>query len=556
MVIGATSLSMVRDELFATMAETQQYLEQFLESRNDGSLLQSAVGNLQQIKGILSLVELTGAELLAEETRALAMDIPTGATEERNDQLTAINNALHVLRSYLEQLEAHWIEMPELLLPAINKLRLAGKQTALPESFFFAARLDVQRPVDSSKKTVAADALLQARRLRHMYQVGLLAFIRDENSQASLRLMMRALLRLDRLYAGQPVSHLYWVAAAALESQADGQLLPKKSRKQLFARVDREIKLQTDSSNYVASRGVIKDLLYLVALANTSGELAKQVRNLTNLPSLPFTDHMLDDEYQRLSGPGQNVLRSLSAAIREELTGAKDLLDLIERGTAQQEVLGNLHQILAKLEKTLAMVGLSAAANALKKHLTLVESWTDVHTVESSTLLTLADTLLYVESMVAGLERGERQAQSQKNEPISEAESFAKHQLLEARIVVNDEARSGLSLAKRAITSYLESDGDKMHLANVPSSLTNVRGGLFFLDQQRAAEQVGACAGYIQKHMLEAQSMPSEHMLETLADALSSLEYYLEGGVLLHAKENRSVLDLADESLRALGVPA
>ena len=169
MVIGATSLSMVRDELFATMAETQQYLEQFLEARDNGALLQNAVSNLQQIKGILSLVELAGAEQLAEETRVLAMDIPTGATDDRNDQLTAINNALHVLRSYLEQLETHWVEMPELLLPAINKLRVAGKQTPLPESYFFAARLDVQRPVVASTMTSATDALLQARRLRHMY---------------------------------------------------------------------------------------------------------------------------------------------------------------------------------------------------------------------------------------------------------------------------------------------------------------------------------------------------------------------------------------------------
>ncbi len=556
MVIGATSLSMVRDELFATMAETQQYLEQFLEARDNGALLQNAVSNLQQIKGILSLVELAGAEQLAEETRVLAMDIPTGATDDRNDQLTAINNALHVLRSYLEQLETHWVEMPELLLPAINKLRVAGKQTPLPESYFFAARLDVQRPAVPPSTTGATDVLLQARRLRHMYQVGLLAFIRDENVQASLRLMMRAMQRLDRLYAGQPSSHLYWVAAAALESQADGQLLPKKSRKQLFSRVDREIKLQTDSSHYVSPRGIIKDLLYLIALANTSGELAEQVRNLANLPSLPFTDHMLEDEYQRLSGPGRNVLRSLSAAIRDELTAAKDLLDLVERGTAQSEVLGSLHLILARLEKTLAMVGLSAAANSLKKHLHVVESWTDCKTVDDGALLALADALLYVESMVSGLERGERQAQSQKNEPVNEAESFAKHQLLEARIVVNDEAKSGLSLAKRAITAYLESDGDKMHLANVPSSLFNVRGGLLFLDQERAAEQVGACARYIQQNMLEATVTPSEHMLDTLADALSSLEYYLEGGVLLHAKENRSVLDLADESLRALGASA
>ena len=207
---------------------------------------------------------------------------------------------------------------------------------------------------------------------------------------------------------------------------------------------------------------------------------------------------MLDDEYQRLSGPGQNVLRSLSVAIREELTAAKDILDLIERGTAQNSELSSLHSILAKVEKTLSMVGLSGASNALKRHLNVVESWADISTVESGAMLALADTLLYVEGMVAGLERGERQAKAQNDVPVDENESFAKHQLLEARIVVNEEAKSGLSLAKRAITSYLESDGDKMHLANVPSSLLLVRGGLVFLDQERAAEQVGACAHYIQ----------------------------------------------------------
>ena len=159
------------------------------------------------------------------------------------------------------------------------------------------------------------------------------------------------------------------------------------------------------------------------------------------------------------------------------------MLDLVERGTAQHEVLGNLHLILAKLEKTLAMVGLNAAANSLRRHLNIVESWTAGKTVEHADLSALADTLLYVESMVAGLERGERQVQNQKSESLSEAESFAKHQLLEARIVVNDEAKSGLSLAKRAITAFLESNGDKMHLANVPSSLFNVRGGLLFLGQ-------------------------------------------------------------------------
>lgn len=550
MAIGVTSLSMVRDELFVTMAETQQHLEEFLDARDNEQLLQKTVANLQQIKGILSLVELTGAELLAEEARTLALDIPVAATDARNDQFTAINNALHVLRNYLERLETDWVEMPELLLPAINKLRAAGRQALLPESYFFAARLDAQRPVKSEPAEITAEDKQRVRRLRHAYQTGLLAYLRDESPTVNLHLMKRALVHLDRLYSGHEDSHLYWVAAAALESQADAQLLAKQARKQLFARVDREIKLQTESLEYLAPRGLIKDLLYLVALAESDGEIAQQVHRSTNLPTLPFTDHMLEEEYQRLSGPSQSVLRSLSIAILEEVVVAKELLDLVERGAVQNEVLNKLLNVLAKLEKTLDMVSLPGASNALKQHLTIVKSWKDSTAIESGAVLALADTLLYVEGVVSSMQRGEQQEAND----LTEAEAFAKHQLLEARIVLHDEARNGLSMAKQAITEYLESDGDKSHLTDVPSSLQLVRGGLWFLDELRAAQQVAASADSIKTQMLEADQMPAEPQLETLADVLTSLEYYLEGGELVRAKSDRSVLDLADESLQALGV--
>ncbi|KZS00878.1 Uncharacterized protein APZ42_002648 [Daphnia magna] len=54
--------------------------------------------------------------------------------------------------------------------------------------------------------------------------------------------------------------------------------------------------------------------------------------------------------------------------------------------------------------------------------------------------------------------------------------------------------------------------------------------------------------------MIEAPQMPSEQLLETLADALTSLEYYLEGGGVLRPDAQPSVLDLAAESVRALGL--
>lgn len=552
MVTGATSLSLVRDELFTTMEETEQNLEHFIAERHNGSLLQQAVENLQQVRGTLNLIELTGAELLAQEVLQQATDIPAGAGEERDAQLTALSNALYVLRRYLENVDAHRQEMPELLLPAINELRQAGAQPPLPESFFFSVRLDQPRPPRAAPgEVVAADA----RRLRQMYQVGLLGFIREDNPHAGLKLMQRALARLDGLFADEARARLCWIGAAAVEAQLDGQLLPRKSRKQLFSRLDRELKLILAGAAYEAPRSLLKELLYLVALADSQGEQARAVREVFGLNALPFTDHLLDEEYQRLSGPGQGVMRSLSSAIREELASVKDLLDLIERGTAQPDSFGNLHVLLGKLAKTLGMVGLSSAANALQLQLATVASWAEDSPAAMHDLHKLAEAVLYVESMVASLERGERHQRPAPSQPGDEGEAFAAHQLIEARIVVVDEAQAGLALAKRAITAYLESNGEKLHLANVPFSLQAVRGGLWFLGQERAARLIGACADYIQARMIETQQMPSEQMLETLADALSSLEYYLEGGGVLRAETSPSVLDLAEESVRALGLP-
>ncbi|MDH1542874.1 ferrous iron transporter B [Stutzerimonas stutzeri] len=557
MVTGATSLGLVRDELFATMEEAEQSLEHFIIDRNNGGLLQQAVENLKQVRGTLNLIELTGAELLAQEILQLATDIPVGAGEDRDGQLAALSNALYVLRRYLESVDASRQEIPELLLPAINALRQACAQPPLPESFFFSVRLDHARPALDTPVRQGVAPAAEARRLRQMYQVGLLGFIREENLPASLKLMGRALTRLDHLFIDSPAGRLCWIGSAAIESQLDGQLLPRRSRKQLFSRLDRELKQVLGNPTYEAPRSLLKELLYVVALADSKGPIASQIRQVFSLSPLPFTDHLLEDESQRLAGPGQAVMRSLSSAIREELASLKDLLDLIERGTAQAEAYSNLHNLLGKMAKTLGMVGLSSAASTLQAQLGDVSGWSLEQAPEPQAILRLADAVLYVESMVASLERGDRRdSKPQVARPGMEAEAFANHQLTEACIVVIDEATAGLALAKRAITAYLESNGEKLHLANVPFSLQAVRGGLRFLEQERAAELIGACADFIQKHMLESNQMPPEQLLETLADALTSLEYYLEGGAILRRDDSRlSVLDLASESVRALGMP-
>lgn len=548
---GVTSLNLVRDELFATMAEAEQYLEQFIAERQNGGLLQQAVGSLQQVRGTLKLIELAGAELLAQEILRLGMDIPVDAGPERDAQLTALSGALHVLRSYLEGLDVHRQEIPELLLPAINDLRHSVGQPPLPASFFFTVRLDQARP-STEVPAVAPDVRqAQARLLRHMYQLGLIGFLRDDNHLPGLKLMARALARFDTLFGHEPRGRLCWVGAGAAEAMLDGQLRPRQSTRKLFSRIDRELKLLLGNEGYEVPRHVLKEMLYLIALADSSGPRASQLRQVFNLSPLPFTDHMLEEGYQRLAGPGQAVMRSLSAAIREELGTVQDLLDLVGRGTAQADSLATLHGLLAKLAKTLGMVGLSSAANALQEQLPQVVGWSAEQPPAAGALERLAEALLYVESMVASLGSARRAAPA----PVEKNVSFMLHQLNEARVVVSDEAQAGLAMAKRAIVAYLESDGDKPHLSNVPLSLDAVRGGLWFLGYERAARLVGSCGEFIQRRMLESERMPAEQLLETLADALASIEYFLEDGGRLHGEPREDVLDLAERSVQALGLP-
>ncbi|ASL26486.1 ferrous iron transporter B [Azotobacter chroococcum] len=542
-MVNAMSLTLVRDELFATIEEAEQRLEQFIVERHNGSLLQLVVDNLQQVRGILSLIELAGAELLALEVLQQTMDIPVGVGQNQDGQLAALSNALHILRRYLESVDVCHQGLPELLLPAVNELRQAAGSAPLPESQFFSIHLDVGRPVCNSIKgqEIQAD---EVARLRHMYQIGLLGFIREQGVPASIGLMVRAMSRLDRIFAGQPQGRLFWVCAAALEAQLDGRLSARKSRKYLFARVERELKQSLACSNYEAPQSMLRELLYLVALTESCGPRVKELREVFGLQALPFTDRFLEKEYLRLAGPGRAVMRSLSSAIREELAGIKDAIDFIARGCGQEEHLSGLQISLGRLAKTLTMVGLISAGNLLQGLLPTLVGQTLKQPLDSLFLARLAEALLHVEGVVAGLESGERSLQ-----PEQEADCFARHQLTEARIVVLDEAKASLALAKRAIVAYLESQGERIHLANVPISLDAVRGGLWFLGLERAASLIGACAEYIQSRMLDSQQIPAEPMLETLADALTSLEYYLEGGA---PDAQLHILDLASDTLCAL----
>ncbi|EZQ17117.1 ferrous iron transporter B [Halopseudomonas bauzanensis] len=544
MLTGATSLDLVKDELFASMAGVEDLLQQFLEERQNGSLLQQAIEGLQQLRGTLNLIELDGAALLAEEMIALATDIPEHEGEGRNAPLSALCNGLFLLQRYLHLCRQQGVEQPELLLPTINDLR-AHRADAPPlaESHFYP--LDVQRlPValrDGSKEPLDTRTFA---RLRQMYQLGLLGMLRDERPAAGISLMQRALQRMETRLDDRTAT-LCWVASASLEAMDAVPLQLTAERKRLYSRLDRELKRLASGHSASDSASLLRAMLYLVALGDAGCVLCEEVRRAVNLPDPGYSEATLQRAFDRLQGPGADVMRSVAEALHEEIAAVKDLLDLLARnaGDAEQS-LETLDTALQRLWKTLDMLDLAEIASKIRHAAQQLSGW---QSGNSGVLEQVADAVLHAELTVNRLEN-----EGEALGGFDESRNPGPVELKEAHIVLVEESQAGLALARRAITAYIESGNDRMHLLNVPATLETVRGGLIFLGMTRASDIIGNASRFIRKSMLEQQATPDPQQLEVLADALTSIEFYLESAERSSGGTG-DVLAVAEDSLAELG---
>src|SRR5690606_31218473 len=130
---------------------------------------------IRQIRGTISLIQLKGLDLLAEELLAHITDITLGEDDKTNKKLEILTASFFILPRYLEYCTQTSRSMAVLLIPHVNELRLARKAAPLPESYFYA--LDVIKP---HRKSIPIPSAIQedmgtlVRRLRHMFQTGLI----------------------------------------------------------------------------------------------------------------------------------------------------------------------------------------------------------------------------------------------------------------------------------------------------------------------------------------------------------------------------------------------
>lgn len=558
--INLNSLAMVREELGATLQHAAGEFEVFLADTHNSTAIENCRNDIVQIAGTLRLIQCTGAAVLADEMAVTVGDVAAAAPAASEALAGALSHAFFALPRYIEFIATRKFLNPYLVIPYVNELRVARRKPVIPEYHFDSVPLELT-PVTPLTGSDAPPNMAALSRLRQMYQVGLLAILRQKSEALNLQLIARASAR----FAAQiPVSSgrgLWHLVAAATEALAHGGLSMSFNRKRTLGGIERlmarYVKGGEEALVAALDNNLRKELVYMLALSAHRDGLVKPVVAAFRIPALSPNDRELTAYRDAMRGPGLEAIDSVVKVLKEELRNAKDILEIASQNQSiSSDEVAPLRETLNRVADTLRMVNLRAPADILRGQLQMVEGWAgQKNGVPAEQFLAVADALLFIESSLSSLYRHELTAGDLEN--VTDAmrkQIIAESHFADASRIVIDEAQNGIAMSKRAITSYVESNFDPVHIANVATTLNSVRGGVQVLGHIRAANILKGCVAFVDltAHDKQSSNAQRQQLLETLADALISMEYYLTERAANREPDDR-ILDVAEESLEALG---
>src|SRR5210317_1900068 len=118
---GSESLQWVSKDLNAAVQDARLALEEYVEGGASRRSLESFVQRCHVIQGVLRMVEVYGAALLAEEMEKAAQYLLKGGTAVKNEEetLDALTRAMVQLPAYLERLVSGGRDIALVLLPLL-----------------------------------------------------------------------------------------------------------------------------------------------------------------------------------------------------------------------------------------------------------------------------------------------------------------------------------------------------------------------------------------------------------------------------------------------------
>ena len=549
------ALDWVIGEIGETLKDARQSLEAYVEDPRDTARIRFCLTHIHQVHGSLQMVEFHGASLFAEEMEALAEALMHGQVTNEKEAQEALMRSLLQLPLYLDQVKNHHDDHPGVVLPLLNDLRAVRKQSYLSETNLFNPDLSSLNQVRGERHPILQDkAKLREvfKKLREMYQYATASVLRGVKIDENLSYLDKVLVRMEGISRGTSAHPLWHAAAALLEALVRDDVELSIAVRGLLRLLARELRILEEHSVAALDApprdGLLRNLLYYVARAEDGGVRVADVKQVFGLDKALLGGTSTGAQLRKglISPPEPDAIRAVVVALQDELNTCKHLLDLALSGQGGMSDLEEMLPIVKRIADTLAVLGIGEMRKQAMTQYEALAAIRDKGAFADGELIDVANGLAHLENRLEAIAKGAGKTTDYASLDEREVEiDSAKHAVLM-------ECRAGLEAVKETIVEAMSNQWNTSNLPRAVETLHHVQGGLLMVPLPRPAAIAEACSIYIRDQLSQRPALPGKE-LQTLAEAIASIDYYLERLIGGHGDDLEMYLALAEESLALLG---
>lgn len=541
------ALEWVIGEIEETLIQAREAFNQYILETEDVTQLQFCMTYTHQILGSLTMVELPTAALLANEVELLLQALLDAelAVDEMLQQ--DMFEALLQLSAYLKHVKNQQQENPQILIALVDKLRAYRKADKVSKAEIFNPDLYLpakQEQVHSHTKIDDPQLKEDCRKLRQQFQAAMVGLLRQQDEESNLQAVKKAVSYFYKISIGMASELLWQSALAAIESFEISGLQDASDVKTVLRKIDNELKLVQEQGisalQNQPDHKTIKVFLYPIAKVSQGTALIQNLQGQFQLKD--FLDDNQDLSSQDLIAADSTSIESALTALNEELDKLQDSLDQTVRSQGGLDV--ELPEVLRRIANTLSVLGAESASAIIMSQRQLLNGIIKSgEQYDNETLMQIAEEIV----QVRGALNQARSSEDARNLDLSNSH------IREARAALRQEARAALETAKQQVVDYVASQWDMNTVLGLDNILAQVAAGLEVLELDDLGAIARGCQQFVLQELQQGQ-VPQWHLLDTLADALTSIEYYLECMPSALPDELDNIQQLARESVARLGV--
>lgn len=526
-------LNWVRGDIDAALQAALGRIQAYSVDVDLTNALRLARDDAHQVTGALRMVGLEGAATLAGALESSLDDINENRLTASDEVLRALRNAMEGLQRWVKDLADGRGSGELALFPLYKRLReLQGAERIFEGELFFPdLRLRTHGKTDNDGLTQEALAA-EVKKMRGLFQRGLLAFLRNVEADQGLQRMRDALTAIERIAPSQASQTFWWACVGFVDSLIAHGVEADFHVKQLLARIDLQMRRLIEGSPQVAER-LLRDALFFVAKSEAMEGRAAEVRSRFGLDRYLPGRGMLDPEALARMRPVLDALQSGLKAARDHwhawVEGNADQQEQFQtrlmRMQPQAQMLesSGLLPLLDELgAAALAAVGREGGAREqmnleVAATLLFMQSGVDQEDVLH------ADFAVRAEAQQARL----RALIEGREMPVSDVESASQREAERDMLVqMALEVGQNLKQMEEALDAFFRDANEREALANLPALAQQAQGALTMLELPDAASLLATAATLTQSYASEGY--PDEATQQRLANAFSSLGLFIE----------------------------